>query len=524
MIKVWNRSIVIRSTLAVLGVTLLVGSFADFIALKITTQRTIKTQHEALETLLDVVEPSAQAACFVEDKGLAEQVVQGLISTPSIKGAQLFSGSTPLGKAARSSNAAQDPTASEQISRKIISPFQAGEQIGELILMPDMAETQRQITNTTQLVRVVVICLTLALGLAMALTIHTSITKPIRTLSERLHELEATTGARLFFPGGHEHNEIGQLVRDVNALVERLVEALWSERELIEQLELDKKKVQSILEHAGTGIFVVRSNGSLDAWTPAFLRLLDLENSPPPKGISFPVLFGLNAALAEEWLNSCLKTGERRVETLQIRDLHGDRQRWLQLTLDPLGDDWIQGLLDDVTIHQQAAQAAHELAVRDALTGALNRLGTERVLADKLPRAHQGITLMMVDLDKFKEVNDTYGHDAGDEVLRQCTLRMTQILRRTDLVARLGGDEFLLIMDALSDENVALNIAQKLIKGINEPIAIPGCINVQVGASIGVTLYQSGEDLPWEAVLKRADRAMYLSKQSGRNCARLINE
>lgn len=520
----WVRSsIVIRTTLMVLCVTLLVGFLADYIAYRVAEKRAISAQKEVVETLLDVVEQSASAACFVGDKTLAEQVVQGLVKTKSIMFARLEAGTENLAKAERLEQV-REGIKMVEIERRLYSPFAPDRQIGKISLTQDPQETRRQVDRTVTLVRMVVIFLTLALGSMLAFTVHHSVTRPIRTLSGRLHLLEATAGARLFYPHGHEGDEIGQLVNDVNSLVERLVDVLWAERDLREQLEIDRKKVQSILEHAGTGIFVVRRDGTLDAWTPAFLRLLDLENAPPPKGASFPVLFGLNAGQAEAWMNACLDEGRRVVETFQLRDFGGDRQRWLQITLDPLATDWIQGLLDDVTVHKQATEAAEELAVRDVLTGALNRLGTERLLAERLPTAVRGLGLMLVDLDRFKQVNDSYGHDAGDEVLRQSTARIRQVLRRSDVVARLGGDEFLLIVDYLENENIAMGIAQKVISAVNAPIKIKGDIEVGVGASIGITLYHAHEQLQWEVVLKRADRAMYLAKQAGRNCAKLVKE
>ncbi len=515
-------SIVLRTTLVVLGATLAVGVLADHLAIKATRTRAVSQQREAMEALLDVVEPSAAAACFVEDKALAQQVVQGLVGSRSVQSAILRTANQDLAQASRDGPIA--PQNTPALVRPLASPFAPESRIGELVLIPDPAEAARQVARIAAMVRAVVAVLSLALGCVMALVVHRSITRPIRILSRRLHELEATTGARLFFPSGHERDEIGQLVKDVNALVERLMNALQVERDLRGQLELDQRKVQAILENAGTGIFVVQGDGRMEAWTPAFLRLLDLEGASPPQGSDLPALFGLTADRVGTCLARCREQGLRQVETLQISDLQGTRQRWLQLTLDPIGPDWIQGLLEDVTSHLEAAEAAQELATRDALTGALNRLGAERLLGDRPSKGSRPLCLMLVDLDHFKQVNDSRGHDAGDEVLRQAVLRMQGSLRRTDEVARLGGDEFLLIVDNLEDEAMALGIADKLIAAIGMPVPLPEGDAVQVGASVGVALFPPGQAFTWEAALKRADRAMYQAKQVGRNCARLARD
>jgi diguanylate cyclase (GGDEF)-like protein len=209
------------------------------------------------------------------------------------------------------------------------------------------------------------------------------------------------------------------------------------------------------------------------------------------------------------------------VEILEAPNLGGGSQQWLQLTLDPIGPDWIQGLLDDVTVHREAMVAAETLAHRDPLTGAHNRLGGERALAERIARNSGGLGLMLLDLDLFKQINDTLGHDAGDEVLRQVTTRVGSVLRRSDTVARLGGDEFLLIIDTLESTEAALGIGQKLLQAITEPMQLPRGRSAQVGVSVGITLCGGDEVLSIAMMIKQADIAMYQAKQSGGNCCRV---
>lgn len=512
--------LLLTTILAVLGVSLVIGAAANFVAVKVAVRREMDYQRRALEALLDVVEPTAAAACFVGDATLGQQVVQGLVGTRSVRGATLRSGPHVLAQAARPETRL-DPGDPASLHRRLVSPFSSESAIGELVLLPDPDVARRQAAHTAALVRMVVFGITLALGLTLGLTLHLRIIRPITGISNRLHGLEATTGARLSFPPGHEADEIGQLVQDVNALVEQLMATLHKERELAGQLELDKRKVQSILENAGTGILVADAGGRLEAWTPAFLRLLDLEQVPPVKGTSLPVYFGTAGNAVEALLRRCQAEGAKISETLRLSDFEGERHRWLTLTLDPVGPDWVQGLLEDVTTYRDATEAAEDLAIHDLLTGALNRLGAERALGELLKRTRPGIALMLVDLDLFKAVNDSYGHDAGDEVLREVTRRMAAVLRRSDLVARLGGDEFLLVAEALVDESTALAVAQKIIQAIRAPILLSGGAEARIGASVGVALCGEGVVQSADALVKRADQAMYQAKQAGRNCARL---
>ncbi|MBU3936454.1 MAG: GGDEF domain-containing protein, partial [Proteobacteria bacterium] len=131
------------------------------------------------------------------------------------------------------------------------------------------------------------------------------------------------------------------------------------------------------------------------------------------------------------------------------------------------------------------------------------------------------MAVLFLDLDRFKEINDTLGHGAGDQVLQTIARRMTALLREEDTVARMGGDEFVIIVQDLKETDEALTIAKKLLATIQEPIniEIDGASQKRVvEASIGISIFpENGSDA--SALLSQADSAMYQSKQAGRNCA-----
>jgi len=217
-----RASVLVRTALVGLGVTLLVGLIALPLATRVAHRRELAHQREIMEALLDVVEPSASAACFVEDQALAREVVRGLVKTRSVQGASLRSGEVVLAQATRE-GASNPPPGTVPLARQLTSPFAPGVGLGELVLMPDAEETERQVARTVNLVRMVVLSLVSALGLALALTMHQSIVRPLTALSIQLHRLGREKGPMLDLPRGHEGDEIGQLVRDVNALVGSLV-------------------------------------------------------------------------------------------------------------------------------------------------------------------------------------------------------------------------------------------------------------------------------------------------------------
>lgn len=158
------------------------------------------------------------------------------------------------------------------------------------------------------------------------------------------------------------------------------------------------------------------------------------------------------------------------------------------------------------------------LAFQDALTGLPNR----RVLDDHLElavaqaqRHGQLVALMFLDLDQFKEVNDTYGHDAGDLLLKEVATRIKGCIRRSDTAIRLGGDEFIVLLPEVSVPDNAQVVAEKIIQTIGEPIELPAG-KAQVGASIGIALMRS-PDITTEDLMHQADTAMYEAKRKGKN-------
>jgi diguanylate cyclase (GGDEF)-like protein/PAS domain S-box-containing protein len=175
-------------------------------------------------------------------------------------------------------------------------------------------------------------------------------------------------------------------------------------------------------------------------------------------------------------------------------------------------------VFQDVTERQQAAELIRYMANHDSLTNLPNRNFCNKRLPQAISLAKRHgriICLLFIDLDRFKPINDNFGHAVGDKVLRQVAERLKKMLRASDSVCRLGGDEFVILLESTDSVEGAKYVAEKTIEILNEPIVVDGH-NCSIGASIGISIYPEDCD-DANTMLQHADIAMYEAKKKGRN-------
>lgn len=184
-----------------------------------------------------------------------------------------------------------------------------------------------------------------------------------------------------------------------------------------------------------------------------------------------------------------------------------------------------RGISRDITEKKRIAQRIEHLATHDTLTGLPNRVMFSELLRQAIRTANrykdQGFAVMFIDLDRFKAVNDTYGHHTGDTLLSEVAQRLRKPLRESDIVARLGGDEFVVLLHKVSDKEQAGQIAEGILKTLKQPIALDER-EFAVSGSIGISVF--GVDAhDEESLMKHADTAMYAAKDDGRNSYRVYS-
>jgi diguanylate cyclase (GGDEF)-like protein len=182
-------------------------------------------------------------------------------------------------------------------------------------------------------------------------------------------------------------------------------------------------------------------------------------------------------------------------------------------------------IVSDATEQQRLQSSLSYQAFHDSLTGLSNRSKFHREFMRRLDEARADaseLTIMVLDLDRFKEVNDNFGHEAGDKVLVEVARRLEGTIRQGDLVARLGGDEFAILVAGSPARSDPVTLAERILKALVQPISI-GDVTLLAGASIGYTTYPF-DNSDQDGLLRHADQALYFAKASGRRTYRRFDE
>lgn len=190
-------------------------------------------------------------------------------------------------------------------------------------------------------------------------------------------------------------------------------------------------------------------------------------------------------------------------------------------------DLWLlrSGLQQEVNQRRIAEARIEHLATHDALTGLLNRRGLQEELEKMMysfARQHDESAIIYIDFDGFKNINDRFGHDAGDHLLTTMAESFRHCVRRSDALARIGGDEFIIIVHQIDESGFLVSVMEKLMQAATAPIECDGIL-ASVSASIGVAMYPAHGDTAGE-LLRHADQAMYQAKNEGKNTFRFFSE
>lgn len=304
-------------------------------------------------------------------------------------------------------------------------------------------------------------------------------------------------------------------------LLWRLILAEKERKEIEQKLKKSQEHLSSIINSEPECVKLVNPRGQLVEMNPAGLAMLEANSLEEAQN------YPLTDFLLPEWRSSFIELhqkvmrGENAILEFQIKGLKGSF-RWLETHATPLRNDegevtMLLGITRDVTERKNSEERIRYLATYDALTGLPNRSYLEEYFAATLSfsKRHQStFAILFLDLDHFKDINDTLGHHVGDTLLIETAQRLKSILREEDIISRLGGDEFIIMLPNLHLYGIE-QVAKKLLLEMSTPFHLHHH-ELTLSASIGIAIYPNDGD-SFETLSKNADTAMYRAKHDGRN-------
>jgi diguanylate cyclase (GGDEF)-like protein/PAS domain S-box-containing protein len=320
-----------------------------------------------------------------------------------------------------------------------------------------------------------------------------------------------------------------QLIAELNEIRRQSAE-LDELKIKIAELSKSELKYKSLLECVPDVIWTMDISLRFSYFSPSVRQLLGFT-------LEEAIIRSLQETLTPSSFRLAMKVLKEEIDLESIRPLDVYRTRTLELevfrkdgaiilieaTTDFLRDSnsrpiGIIGVSRDITQRKQVEDTYRQLAFHDQVTGMPNRaLFLDRLAMAVLQarRNKKKLAVIMLDLDRFKETNDRFGHETGDKLLRMVGERLTDRLRESDTVSRMGGDEFLVLLPGVESEGGAAIVAEKLLTAFKEPFLIDR-FDLHVSASIGIALYPEYGNTP-ENLIRHADIAMYRAKAAGRN-------
>lgn len=339
------------------------------------------------------------------------------------------------------------------------------------------------------------------------------------------------------------NDEMTEIIANTLESKSRIEEAAQENIHLMEEVfqakeEAEKRNqfLNGLIEGLPQGIAVLDAKASIITHNNKILELLNLDQNDDDsyKGKTLKdVIDALREmqghhsprfwASYDEIIPKKLNPIEGQKPPLIKSDFKMDDGTFLSFTEFPLSGGENILITQDITYRKEIETAMRRQALTDSLTGLANRHAFDLKFDDAIKRSHRNNTslgLAMIDLDKFKPINDTYGHPVGDKILQYVGQALRDQVRSTDLPCRLGGDEFAVLFTDISPERPPTNACNRILEALNKMIEIDG-LELKLGASIGLTFSNSPEIKP-DQLIDEADKALYRAKDEGRGILEVV--
>ncbi|GAB7022335.1 EAL domain-containing protein [Salidesulfovibrio brasiliensis] len=349
----------------------------------------------------------------------------------------------------------------------------------------------------------------------------------IMTLEERVRE------KTLQLEEAKEHLEVKveQRTEELSRINTQLKIEVAERKVIGDALKKAERKYRTIFENAVEGIYQVTPSGRFLSANPALARLFGYNSPDELMSSVYDIRTQLYGSTSDRdaFMNRLRVDGEVKDFELQVRRRDG-RVVWVKESARKVDDQdgnllYFEGSVEDITLRKKAEEQLRRQAFHDPLTRLPNRALFQDHLQLAMERGRRRkylFAVLYLDLDRFKVINDSLGHDIGDELLKAISRVLESCARKMDTVARFGGDEFAILLEEIEAPRDAIRIARRILEGIRQPFVLHGN-EVFTSASIGIVLNTTGYDRP-EALLRDADTAMYRAKELGKSRFKVFNQ
>ncbi len=514
-------SIAARAKFNVFVGGVVIASFFSLISLFVIRSIEFDRINNEVNNLLLSVESSVRIVCLAENATLASAISSDLLKNPTIVSVRISSSKNLLAEAHKNGYENLSLNEHNLILKKITSPFHDAPDVGSIEIVTDTGSIGWIAGNYAILMASTLFLILLVAAYLLALVISIRVIRPITQFSEEMRNRKPDSFTHLSPPFEFAQNEIGRLSEDINALIDRIILLNTQNHQMTNQIQRTESRMRVLVENAAIGIFNINGQGDILSCNPAFFTILHIPESRKtiPTALNLSSLIPSNEKMISEMIHRVQTEKIQKKEDFELVSRISKTSSWIQIILAPEEDGSLQGLIHDITENKKKESAVMSLTERDSLTEAYNRRGMQKRLNAAFSNYRNNhdlaFAVMLLDLDWFKEVNDSFGHEAGDLVLCIVTRRLEGILREEDTISRLGGDEFLLILPTIKKVDWAVHLGERIINTIRNEIDIGDGRKVKIGVSIGIAI-STPNDVGSENLLRRADSAMYAAKKAGK--------
>ncbi|WP_258548170.1 EAL domain-containing protein [Thalassospira povalilytica] len=533
----WRDRLSVKQARIAVALTLLIGLLFSGIQIVWDLREEKSLIDRTVMQVLATLRESATQAAYGLDETLAARVVSGLFEYEPVYAAVLRDNFNNILAQKTEQQVSSNRTVLTKLmfgeNQEYEIPLETGsgrDLVGHLSVKIDTDMIADGFLNRATRILTSGILRNLILGLILVVFFYVTLTKPLLRVSSLLRKIDPQnpTPDTIVIPENHDRDELGMILRTTRGLIERISATLDKLRTTEQQVRDRENQLTAIVQNVADGILTITPTGRIVEYNGATKQLLGLMRDETPQGRTLheflmpraiPLLEHSLEELAAQ--SSDNQTTEKRL-TLPIR--RADQTEIdVSIALRMIPDaatPMMTAVLTDITVRKRYEEQLVYMANHDTLTNLPNRSMLESSLSKALDKhkeasstRHGATAVLFIDLDRFKVINDSLGHDVGDLLLKAVAGRLQKVIGRQEIVGRLGGDEFLIIIPDLKETQDAAILSQAVLDALAPAFDIKGRV-LFVSPSIGIALYPSdGEDFP--ALMRNADTAMYSAKSGG---------